>query len=71
MAYRVSIFMGEPMDSTDHPPWWNNFIISDEHDRHDWLDNSLRKFRAKDVPGTTFIEFESEEDFTMFLLQFS
>lgn len=67
MAYRVSI-----MDSGFwRERWWINFANSGEYPPATGLNAALAKFRAKDVPGTNFIEFESEDDFTMFLLQFA
>jgi hypothetical protein len=67
MAVRLSIFV--PGDRYfEHQSWWVNFcqtefkFVSDDH--------PLTKWGGKMRPGS-LIEFEREEDATMFLLRWS
>ena len=55
---------------------WDNFINHISEKYSSWpssidIDTELKAYHAKNVFGTTFIEFETEEDATAFILKWS
>ena len=57
----------------DYLPWFENFINesgfydSDEHD----IDVYLKPYRTRNVKNEPYIEFETEQDYTAFVLRWA
>lgn len=61
--------------SGDYVPWFTNFInkcgfMDHGQDRHD-IDFYLKPHRARNVRNEPYIEFETEQDYTVFVLRWS
>lgn len=78
MTYTVNILC-PPADDTegswqdDPHVWWENYILSPEFAHLDFFEklDYLCNFNARKTIGSNLIVFDSEADFTMFLLRFS
>lgn len=56
--------------------WWIKFVTHhQEHIGRDMnyedIDNALREWEANDIPKSKYIEFQTEESYTLFLLRWS
>lgn len=68
MSYRLKV---EPKDYC--LDYWESFMEKSGFlDCDDYpIDHYLEPYRAKNVPNTPYIEFETEADATMFILKWS
>ena len=69
--HRVCIETGGNVHS-DYLPWFQNFMdksgfYGDDRD----IDFYLKPYRARNVRNTPYIEFETEQDYTWFVLRWS
>ncbi len=63
MSYKLSIFTGT---------WWFNIKkILLAPDINMSLEEEIMMYGARNLPGTEFIEFDTEEQMTLFLLKWS
>lgn len=67
MGYRVSVFIND--SETEHHLWYANFKNANFpiHFRPE----VLAQYNAIDIWDSPFLEFETEQDFMMFVLKFS
>ncbi len=68
MAYKVTVMKPSKIDYFN---WWRNFCIKYQIENTEELNILLQKHNARQLPNTVDIEFDTEEDFLMFVLKFS
>jgi hypothetical protein len=71
MTYRVDVINDGDADGTPRfLPCFFNFVDSVGGLSGPWI-KELRQHNCRNVSGTDYIEFESEEDYIIFKLRFS
>lgn len=66
-------FVVKVTDSQHHRhEWWNNFMAICHEPGSSQIDKELRPYKGRDIADSyDLVMFETEADFTMFLLRFA
>ena len=75
MTYKLKVCPGETdVDTGDYTNFFENFMSGSgyyDSDSNGGIDFYLKKYRAKNIPNSPYIQFETEADATWFVLEWS